>query len=191
MSLHRHLTDIGVVPRSAETAVFLLAEGGAQAELQARLEFHDEPHRMLWHMDAAGQLEKYAPVLFQAGQGGRFDVWLGEHFDDFSFCVIHARLDHDALCRQLRRFSKHEDENGRYFLRLGNPASLHLYVASLARVPERVARFFDQGRIEAVYFRDLRQDLSRHVQPLFEQALDGTERDGCLIWRSIEPRGLN
>lgn len=182
MSLHRHLVDIGVVPRSTTAKVFLLVEGAAQTELQARLEFYDEPHRTLWHMDAAAQFEKYAPMLFQASQDGSLDAWLGENFDDLSLSVIHARLDHDALCRQLRRFSKHEDDDGRYFLRLGDPASLHLYVASLASAPAQVARFFDDGRIESIYFRDPRQGLSRQVQPLFEQRLDSADLDGCLVW---------
>ncbi len=185
MSLHRKLMDIGVMPRSTATEVYLLAEATAKAELQARLEFHGEPHRSLWHTDTAASLERHAPMVFQAAQDGSLDAWLGENFDDLPLSVIHSRLDQDALGRQLRRFSKHEDDNGRYFLRLGNPASLHLYVASLAFAPAQVARFFDDGRIESIYFRDPRQGLSRQVQPLFEQKLDEAIRDGCLVWLPI------
>ncbi|HWL27507.1 MAG TPA: DUF4123 domain-containing protein [Burkholderiaceae bacterium] len=188
MSLHQRLADIGLAPRSAETGTFLLVEGAARTALQARLEFHDEPHRMLWYVDAAVQFERLAPTLFQVSPNGRLDAWLGENFDAIALSVVHARLNHDALCRQLRRFGKHEDESGRYFLRLGDPASLHLYVASLSRAPARVAQFFDHGRIEGIYFRDPGLGLSRQVQALFEQPLDGADRDGCLIWRSI-PNG--
>ncbi|MFD2641289.1 DUF4123 domain-containing protein [Pseudomonas japonica] len=188
MSLHRQLEAAGVVPRSMATGVYLLVEGAARTELQARLEFHDEPHRMLWLTDAAVILERHAPVLFQAMPGGKLDAWLGERFNDLSLSVIHARLDHDALCRQLRRFSKLEDDNGRYFLRLGDPVSLHLYVASLARAPAEVARFFADGDIESIYFHAPAQGLSRQVQPLFEQAFEHAERDGCLVWLAIEQK---
>ncbi|MFG8628900.1 DUF4123 domain-containing protein, partial [Pseudomonas paraeruginosa] len=177
--------DHYMVPRSTTAKVFLLTEGAAQTELQARLEFYDEPHRTLWQMNAAEQMEKYAPMLFQASQDGSLDAWLGENFDDLSLSVIHTRLDHDTLCRQLRRFSKHEDDNGRYFLRLGDPTSLHLYVASLASSPTQAGRFFDDGRIESIYFRDPAQGLSRQVQPLFEQRIDIAGRDGCLVWLPI------
>lgn len=188
MSLHRRLRELGAAPRSTAVESYFLVEGASRTGLQARLEFHDEPYRLLWYPDVSATLEKHAPVLFQAAPDGDLDAWLGERFDELSFSVIHSPLDHDALCRQLRRFSKHQDESGRYFLRLGDPVSLHLYVASLARAPDKVARFFADGGIESLYFHAPAQGLSRQVQPLFEQAPGHAMRDGCLAWLPLAPK---
>lgn len=68
------------------------------------------------------------------------------------------------------------------FLRLGDPQSLSLYVASLTYRPDILGRLFDNGRVRRLYFHDARTGLALGAQPLFEQAEHGSEREGCLAW---------
>lgn len=185
MSLHQRLSDLRPRPSQDLMGVYFLAESSAHPDLQARMEFHDIMHRSLWRLDLQSDLEKHAPFLFVVPTESAFDAWLGATIDTLPLTVISSRHSFDALIRHLRRFSKFEDPNGRYFLRLGDPASLHLYVASLAQHPDQVARFFDQGAVGELYFHDPRSGLSRHVSPLFEQKLEHAEHDGYLVWRDV------
>ncbi|MDD0977588.1 DUF4123 domain-containing protein [Pseudomonas fontis] len=186
MSLHQQLMTAGLIPRVEEREVFLLAEGSAHEALRARLEFHDTPHRSLWRLEGQSALEKHAPLLFTLAPDSTLDDWLGSIRATLPLTVLSSRLAFDDLWRHLRRFSKFQDAESRYWLRLGDPSALERYVGSLAYEPGRLARFFDLGGIDALYFLDSRIGLARQAQPLFEQALGNAERDGCLIWRDIE-----
>ncbi|VWC94352.1 MULTISPECIES: DUF4123 domain-containing protein [Burkholderia] len=189
MSLHKHLSARLWAPRSTLAHAFVLASASAHPNLQARLEFHDAPHRPLWRVEVQSELEKYTPLLFAIEPGSAFDAWLGSVIDALPITILFSRLSFDALWRHLRRLSKFEDDHGHYFLRLGDPASLHLYTASLAHTPEQVAHLFDQGSIGELFFHDPHIELSRSVQPLFEQGLDNADRDGCLLWRNVARLG--
>ncbi|KAB1585305.1 DUF4123 domain-containing protein [Burkholderia cepacia] len=183
MSLHQHLSDLRTRSCRDLVGMYFLVESGAHPDLLARMEFHDIVHRSLWRIDLQSDLERHAPFLFVAPPESAFDAWLGATVDTLPMTVISSRHSIDTLIRHLRRFSKFEDLNGRYFLRLGDPASLQLYVASLAQHSEQVARFFDQGAVGELYFHDPRSGLSRCVSSLFEQNLEHAENDGYLVWR--------
>lgn len=93
----------------------------------------------------------------------------------------------DSIGARLRRFTKFQDSDGCYFLRLGDPVSLRLYLDSIAHTPETVAKLFGHKGVEALYLHAPRITLSRHVQPLFEQGWDHPGREGYLLWRDAPP----
>lgn len=188
MGLKTWLADRGIAVAAPEINVFCLAEMSAHSDLRARLEFHDEPYRSLWRLESQSTLEQHAPCLFQSPPEGAFDEWLGGVLDDFPLSTLFTRLPIESICSHLRRFTKVQDNEGRYFLRLGDPASLRLYLDSIAHAHETVARLFGHRGTEEFYLHDPRIALSRRVQPLFEQGWDHPGREGYLLWR--EPESL-
>ena len=186
MSACQRLDDLGLLTRGSQVRLFVLIEASAERDLLARLEFHAVGHRSLWRLESMSELEKHAPYLCEVEPGGDFDAWLGTHYDQLALTWLFTRLTYDELWQHLRRFSKFE-EGGRYFfLRLGNPGSLHLYIASMAQTPAPLARLFADGAIEEFYFHEPQTGLARRVQPLFEQKRDSiAEFDGCLVWYDL------
>ncbi|MGQ1887830.1 DUF4123 domain-containing protein [Serratia marcescens] len=183
MSLQSWLADRGFAQLAPEINVFFLAEMSAHAELRARLEFHDQPYRLLWRLESQSSLEQHAPCLFQSHAGSAFDDWLASAIDAFPLSILLTREGIDSIGARLRRFTKLQDSDGRYLLRLGDPASLRLYLDSIAHTPETVAKLFGHKGVEAFYLHAPRIALSRQVQPLFEQGWDHPGREGYLLWR--------
>lgn len=183
MSFHQYLNDLGLPTGLTRIRTYIVAEATAQRDLLARLEFHDVAHRPLWRLDGQAGLERYSPWLFALESGSKFDAWLGLAAETMPLTVVLAHVAIDDLGRQLRRFGKFEEGGRRFFLRLGDPSSLHTYVASIAHTPPAVERLFADGDIEELYFHDPRIALARRVQPLFEQQrYEHAECDGCLVW---------
>ncbi|EDW2056459.1 DUF4123 domain-containing protein [Salmonella enterica subsp. enterica] len=181
MDLHSWLAEWGMAAAPGIN-VFCLAEMSAQSDLRARLEFHDESYRLLWKLEPHSVLEQHAPCLFQIEPGSAFDQWLGSTLDDFPLSILFTRQGIDDICALLRRFTKFGDSDGRYFLRLGDPASLRLYLDSVAHEPETVAKLFGSRGVEEFYLHAPRIALSRRVQPLFGQGWDHPGREGYLVW---------
>jgi len=182
MSLHRQLTEGSLCTGTVNASLFVLAEASANPCLLGRLEFHASQHHSLWYLEYDAGLERHAPILFQLIAGSEVDAWLGALKGRFTGTVIEAALPLEALARHLRRFGKAQAGRRRYFLRLGDPQSLSLYVASLTYRPDILGRLFDNGRVRRLYFHDARTGLALGAQPLFEQAEHGSEREGCLAW---------
>ncbi|WP_050814922.1 DUF4123 domain-containing protein [Achromobacter arsenitoxydans] len=182
MGLKRWLTDWGIAATAPEMNVFCLTQMSAHSDLRARLEFHDQPYRSLWKLEPHSVLEQHAPCLFQSHPGSALDQWLGGALDGFPLSILFTRLDIDGLCAHLRRFTKFQDSEGRYVLRLGDPASLLLYLDSISPAPETVAKLFGRKGVEAFYLHDPKIALARRVQPLFEQGWDHPGREGYLLW---------
>lgn len=182
MSLHQQLSEGGLYTGVVSASLFVLAEASANAGLLGRLEFHASQHQCLWHLEHGTGLEKHAPVLFQLIAGSELDAWFGGLDEAFACTVVEAALPLETLARHLRRFGKVQEGRRRYFLRLGDPRSLSLYVGSLTHRPDILARLFDHGRIRRLYFHDSRTGLALGAQPLFEQTEGSTEQEGCLAW---------
>lgn len=186
MSAYQHLDDRGLASRASNVRMFVLIEASADRNLLARLEFHSVNHRSLWRLESQSELEKHAPYLCQIEPGGDFDTWLGDNYDKVALTWLFTRMSFDDLWQHLRRFNKFENEGRYFFLRIGSPGSLHLYVASIAHTPVTVARLFADGGIEEFYFHDPQTGLSQRVQPLFEQQRDTVaEFDGSLVWYDV------
>lgn len=183
MSLQSWLADRGIAPAAPEMNVFFLAQMSAHTELRARLEFHDQPYRLLWKLEPQSTLEQHAPCLFQSDTDSAFDHWLGSTIDAFPLSILLSREGIDGIGARLRRFTKFEDSAGRYFLRLGDPAALRLYLDSIAHTPETVAKLFGHKGVETFYLHAPRIALSQRVEPLFEQGWDHPGREGYLLWR--------
>ncbi len=191
MSLQSWLADRGIAPSSPEINVFFLVEMSAHTELRARLEFHDQPYRLLWKLEPQSILEQHAPCLFQSLAGSAFDQWLYSAIDAFPLSVLLTRDGIDSIGARLRRFTKFQDSDGRYFLRLGDPAALRFYLDSIAHDPETVVKLFGHRGVEAFYLHAPRIALSRYVQPLFEQGWDHAGLEGYLLWRDAPPLSEN
>ncbi|MCE0918318.1 DUF4123 domain-containing protein [Pseudomonas sp. NMI760_13] len=186
MSLHRQLSEAGA-PVSADQPLYLLAEACAVPGLPGRLEFHGAHYQYLWHLHLRPGLENHAPLLLQLSPGTDLDTWLASRQATFACSVVQSTLPLAELASHLRRFGKVQQGRQRYFLRLGDPASLHLYVASLAQQPQALADLFAHGRIRQLYFHIPQTGLAQGVQPLFEQTAQDCEQDGCLAW--LTPSG--
>ncbi|MEK6291455.1 MAG: DUF4123 domain-containing protein, partial [Paraburkholderia tropica] len=132
MSLYQQMLESGLIPQPGTRCLFVLMEAATQQELLARMTFHDTVHRCLWRGDAIHGMEFRAPWLAQVEPGSAFDTWTGASMPALSATLITASLPFDALWRHLRRFAKFEADGRKYFLRLGDAASLRLYTASLA-----------------------------------------------------------
>lgn len=187
MNLHQWLADRGIDASSRGAHVLFLAEMSAHPELRARLEFHDQPYRMLWKLEAQSALEQHAPCLFQAHAESAFGHWLGSTISTFALTVLLARDDIDAIASRLRRFTKFQDGGSRYYLRLGDPAALRLYIDSIAHAPEVLTRLFGHKGVEAFHLHAPRIALSRQVAPIFEQGWDHPGRNGYLLWTDAPP----
>lgn len=182
MSLHQQIREGDLYTGVISASLFVLAELSANSGLLGRLEFHATQHQCLWHLEHGTGLEKHAPVLFQLTAGSELDTWLGGLDGAFACTVVEAALPLEALARHLRHFGKVQQGQRRYFLRLGDPRSLSLFVGSLTHRPDTLARLFDHGRVRRLYFHDARTGLALGAQPLFEQKEGGNEREGCLAW---------
>ncbi|MFD4836911.1 DUF4123 domain-containing protein [Achromobacter sp. NPDC058515] len=189
MSLQQILSDRGIESANAEASKYCLAEMSAHPDLCARLEFHGVPHRSLWRLEQPSALERHAPCLFPSVAGSEFDNWLGSVLDALPLSVVFTRLPIERLASHLRRFIKFQDDDGRYFLRLGAPAALRLYLGSIAQEASTVARWFGHQGVESLYLHDPGIALALRVQPLFEQGWNSAGREGCLVWRDALPRG--
>lgn len=186
MSVYQRLEDLGLRRPTIHVQAFVLLEASADRGLLARLEFHSVNHRSLWRLESQSELEKHAPYLCQVEPGSDFSAWLDAGYDSVAMTWLFTRLPFDELWQHLRRFSKFEDDGRYFFLRLGHPDSLHLYVASIAHSPVMVAGFFADGGVEELYFHGPQSGLSRRVQPLFEQQrATGIEFDGSLVWYGV------
>lgn len=185
MSLHQQLSEGGLYTGVVSASLFVLAEASANPGLLGRLEFHSIQHQCLWHLEYNTGIEKHAPLLFRLTAGSELDAWLGGLDGAFACTVVEAALSLETLARHLRRFGKVQEGQRRYFLRLGDPRSLSLYVGSLTHRPDTLARLFDHGRIRRLYFHDSRTGLALGAQPLFEQTEGRSEREGCLAWRPL------
>ncbi|WP_423762287.1 DUF4123 domain-containing protein [Burkholderia sp. NLJ2] len=186
MGLRTWLAERGIAPATVAVNAFCLTEMSGHPDLRARLEFHGVPYRSLWQTGAHSALEQHAPCLFRSDAESAFDQWLGSTLGTLPLTVLFTRLPADHMAAHLRRFTKFHDDEGRYFLRLGDPASLRLYLDAVSHDPAVVARLFGQRGMEALYVHDTRIALSRHVQPLFEQGWDSTGREGYLVWQEID-----
>lgn len=182
MSLHQQLCEGDLYTGVVSASLFVLAEASAIPGLLGRLEFHATQHQCLWHLEHGTEMEKHAPVLFQLTAGSELDTWLGGLDGAFACTVIEAAQPLEAIARHLRRFGKVQEGQRRYFLRLGDPRSLCLYVGSLTHRPDTLARLFDHGRVRRLYFHDPGIGLALGAQPLFEQTEGSGEREGCLAW---------
>ncbi|MGV8401397.1 DUF4123 domain-containing protein [Pseudomonas aeruginosa] len=191
MSLQSWLSARGVAPSAPEIHVFFLAEMSAHTELRARLEFHDQPYRLLWKLEPQSSLEQHAPCLFQGYTGSAFDQWLSSVIDAFPLSVLLTREGINDIGARLRRFTKFQDRDGRYFLRLGDPTALRFYLDSIAHEPETVVKLFGHKGVEEFFLHAPRIALSRHVQPLFEQGWDHPGREGYLLWKDAPPSSEN
>lgn len=189
MSFLAQLRECGVGKAPASSHLYLLAEASSHPGLLGHLEFHGASHLCLWHLEPGCGLEKHAPWLFQLAPGSPLDTWLGSAHGSLGCTVIETSTAITALARHLRRFGKVQQGQQRYFLRLGDPRSLSLYVASLARQPMALAQLFDHGHLRTLYFHDPKTQLAMAVQPLFEQAADTFDQEGCLAWLFPEREG--
>jgi hypothetical protein len=185
MSLFQQMQKSGLAGDTHAQGLFLLMEAATQPELLGRMAFHDAAHRCLWREEGMHGMETRAPWLAQVEPGSPFDIWAGEALDTLSATLIASSLPFDDLWRHVRRFAKFESEGRRYFLRLGDPASLRLYAASLGNQPQAVTRFFARGDIQHYYFHDPRAGITRHMRPIFESDAVAGERDGYLMWRDV------
>lgn len=186
MSLLARLEQHRIWAQPHDHDLYLLAQASANPGLLGRLEFHAAPHYCLWYLKQDRALEKHAPWLFQLSPGSELDTWLGKADQSLAFTVIDSSLSLEALARHLRRFGKVQQGRQRYWLRLGDPCSLHLYASSLARQPEALAQLFDHGRLRTLYFHAPHKGLALGVQPVFEQQRTSYTPDGCLAW--LEPK---
>ena len=184
MSLENWLGERGlaVAADTADINVFCLAEMSSRADLRARLQFHDVPARLLWKLDANSVLAQHAPCLFQCPPDSDFDRWLSSGLDGAALSILYTRLDLDGICAHLRRFTKLQNRDGRFLVRLGDPGSLRLYLDAIAHTPETVARLFGHDGIQRFYLHDPRAELSWRVQALFEQGWNHPGREGYLLW---------
>jgi len=182
MSLCHQLRENATCPDTLGSDLILLAEATANAELLARLEFHGIEHQCLWHLQRSAGLERYAPWLFRLVPGSDLDNWLGSSAGQLPFTALATAMPVDALARHLRRFGKLQQGSKRYWLRLGNPHALSLYVESLAHQAEQLAQLFDHGRLRTLYFHAPETGLAISVQPLFEQLAQTCERQEHLAW---------
>ncbi|MCO7635140.1 DUF4123 domain-containing protein [Pseudomonas guariconensis] len=189
MSLHQRLSDHAAIGDAGRDSLFLLAEASTTPGLLGRLEFHAIEHQCLWYLEQNPGLEKHAPILFPLKPGSDLDTWLGTLDGSLAFTAFEATLPLEALAQHLRRFGKVQQGKQRYFLRLGDPRSLSLYVGSLAQHADTLARLFDHGRVLRLYFHDPATDLALGVQPLFEQAEDACEQEDYLAWLRPEREG--
>ncbi len=189
MSFIAQLRDYGLGTAPASGHLYLLAQASAHPGLIGHLEFQGASHLCLWHLEPGSGLERHAPWLFQLTPDSALDTWLGSLHDGLGCTVIETDAAIAALARHLRRFSKVQQGKTRYFLRLGDPRSLSVYVASLARQPSALAQLFDHGRLRTLYFHDPKNDLAMAAQPLFEQAAGTCEQMSCLAWRFPRPKG--
>ncbi|CAD5110409.1 DUF4123 domain-containing protein [Zestomonas carbonaria] len=190
MSLHDHLQSLGIASRGPQFRLFVLIEGSAHKELIARQEFHEAQLRPLWRTEDRPELEKHAPYLSLVEAHSDFDAWLGSIQAKTRWTAIYSLLTLDQLATQLRRFSKFQNEDRRFFLRLGDPNSLHLYLASIAEDATTVGRFFANGGIDEFYFHAPEARLSQRVQPLFEQKdVPAPYLDGYLIRINVQEVG--
>lgn len=188
MSLHQQLCEDGLFSGLVSESLFVLAETSANPGLLGRLEFHATQHQCLWHLAHSTGLETHAPIMFQLTANSELDAWLGGLSGAFACTVIESSLSLERLTQHLRRFGKLQEGQRRYFLRLGDPRSLSLYVGSLTHQPSTLARLFDGGKVRTFYFHDARIELALAVQPLFEQAAGGSEREGCLAWLPVHQK---
>lgn len=186
MSFYQCLEELGLPVGNSRITVCVLAEVTNEHNLLSQLEFHDVVHQPLWRLDNQAGLETYSPWLFQPQRDSRFDLWLGKAFPKFPLTVVLSRLSVDALWQHIRRLSKFSEGNRRYFLRTGDPGSLHLYTASIAHTPPAVERLFARGQIEEFFFHDPSKELACRAQPLFEQKRSAnTQCDGALVWINV------
>ncbi|MHC9238686.1 DUF4123 domain-containing protein [Pseudomonas aeruginosa] len=186
MGMQNWLAARCIAPVSPEINVYCLCELSAHSELRARLEFHGVAYRSLWQLEAHDQLQKHAPCLFRSPPGDAFDEWLGGILDELPLSLVLTRLSDDGIRGHLRRFTKFQDRDGRYLLRLGDPVSLRLYLDSIAGTAATVAKLFGKRGVEAFYLHAPRAALTRYVQPLFEQGWDSPGREGYLVWRETD-----
>ncbi|MBF8669088.1 DUF4123 domain-containing protein [Pseudomonas putida] len=182
MSLHQQLREGDLYTGVVSASLYVLAEPSANSGLLGRLEFHATQHQCLWHLEHCTGLEKHAPVLFQLTADSELDAWLGGLGGALACTVIEAALPLEGIARHLRRFGKVQEGQRRFFLRLGDPRSLCLYVGSLTHRSDTLARLFDHGRLRRLYLHDPRNGLALGAQPLFEQTEGSGEREGCLAW---------